>query len=119
MSPISVVTLNGVNINYPPMLKKNGLVAQHFAFAGRVSYSLYLLHQPLLLALGYAIYQRHLHPLISFGSCIALWPAILLLAYGFYQIVEVPSIGWGKRWSRPAKKGAPLEAPLLDKEIVR
>jgi peptidoglycan/LPS O-acetylase OafA/YrhL len=61
-------------------------------FLGRVSYSLYLLHLPLLLVLSIAVYRKFPYGfLLPPYLCLCLAAAAL-----FYRWVEVPSIALGK-----------------------
>jgi predicted alpha/beta hydrolase len=41
---------------------------------------------------------HEIHPLASYASCMAAWGPMMLLSWGFYRIVEVPSIDMGKRF---------------------
>jgi peptidoglycan/LPS O-acetylase OafA/YrhL len=62
-------------------------------FLGRISYSLYLLHAVVLLALAHA-----LHGTIPTGAIIVLmWIVTLPLAAASQRWVELPAIGLGKR----------------------
>ena len=89
----------------------SGRVARHFRFLG--------LHQPIVLALGYALSLKHSPPLLSFALCLSLWFPVLLLAQGLYRLVEVPSARWGKRFSGKKKKDVPKETSLLEVETAR
>jgi peptidoglycan/LPS O-acetylase OafA/YrhL len=62
-------------------------------FLGRISYSLYLLHAVVLLALAHALHGR-----MPIGAIIALmWIVTLPLAAASQRWVELPAIGLGKR----------------------
>jgi peptidoglycan/LPS O-acetylase OafA/YrhL len=62
-------------------------------FLGRISYSLYLLHAIVLLALAHA-----LHGTLPIGAIIALmWIVAIPLAAASQRWVELPAIGLGKR----------------------
>ncbi len=71
-------------------------------FLGRVSYSLYLTHAPILIVMSLAIWGKmpYLYLLLPFLAVAFAFAAL------FYRIVEQPSIELGKvisrRWRRPA-----------------
>jgi peptidoglycan/LPS O-acetylase OafA/YrhL len=63
-----------------------------FRFTGRVSYSLYLLHLPILLALSIAAYGR-----MPYGYLLVPFVAIsLAVAAVFHQVVEEPAMRLGR-----------------------
>lgn len=76
------------------------LIPQHLRFVGIVSYSVYLLHQPILELVPRVISKlntgSHLHPLITFALCSTTWVPILLLSWCFYRLFELPGIELGK-----------------------
>ena len=70
-------------------------------FVGTVSYSLYLLHQPLLLLTAPLVAHLHLATLPTFGlALVAFLPPAVALAYGCYRL-----------WERPFLKGRPNATP--------
>lgn len=81
------------------------------AVAGTFSYSLYLVHAPLLQVL----WQAGIDPLsLSRGGQLALlWlvacPLIVLFSYGFYRVAEKPFVPKGT--PRPAEPGVQVSAP--------
>jgi Predicted acyltransferases len=66
------------------------------AFIGACSYSLYLLHQPLLRALS----ASELPPLQNLAWLFLLFVPIILLAHAAYRLIELPSIALGRIISR-------------------
>jgi peptidoglycan/LPS O-acetylase OafA/YrhL len=70
--------------------------------AGTISYSLYLVHFPLLRVFG-VLWVNHFgaKPLNFIWPILSILP-ITLFAWGFYRIIEKPSHQWAKRWSRKA-----------------
>jgi len=72
---------------------------EHLRVAGIWSYSIYLLHQPLLhvIAGASSLLTRELHPLLVFSLCVSSWLLILPLSNLWYRVVELPSIEQGKR----------------------
>jgi peptidoglycan/LPS O-acetylase OafA/YrhL len=109
-----------------PTTGVGGLVVRHLSFAGTVSYSAYLIHQPLVdIVPGFVIRNFGLHPesMLVYASCLLAWFPILGISYLIYLWVETPSIGWGKRvishlgaGKPPVVKptGALVEKPALD-----
>ena len=77
-----------------------GPIARAFDFIGLTSYSLYLLHQPLLYLVPHLAtklnHGQPAHPLLNFALCLVALGPILLLAWGYYRFVELPSIAAGK-----------------------
>jgi peptidoglycan/LPS O-acetylase OafA/YrhL len=69
---------------------------------GLWSYSIYLLHQPLIvifllnLTLFFPVTQNY--PLLRFFFCIVSWFAIMLLGRFWHQVFELPSIALGKQF---------------------
>lgn len=90
-------------LNRPETLARSASsrwLGRHLSFAGKVSYSFYLLHNPLLflwiaILAKYWPGEEHLG-LVRFGACLAIYPAILFISYLFYRYVELPSIAWGQ-----------------------
>lgn len=84
----------------------------HLGLLGVISYSFYLIHQPILMLtrtlwgkLGSGALP---HPLVMFLTCLAWYPAILLAAYAMYRWVEKPSIALGKAaWNGMARRAVP------------
>lgn len=76
-----------------------GWVARHFSYAGVVSFSLYLINQPLLELVPPAVKQifgAEVHPLVIFAACMLAWFPLLALATPVFRWIEKPSIAWGK-----------------------
>jgi len=72
----------------------------HLRWAGVVSYSAYLIHQPLLNAIAYRFSMIHGHKLPSlllYVICLLAWFPIFGLSYLCYRYLELPGIAWGKR----------------------
>jgi len=68
------------------------LLVKPFVFLGRISYSLYLVHLPILIMLAIAIYGK-----ISFGYLLLpFFTLTLIVATFFNRLVEVPSIRLGR-----------------------
>ena len=68
--------------------------ARPVEFLGNVSYSFYLIHLPILLAITSVLYPHIGAPLL----CVAISLACsLFLAYLIYIVVEIPGQNWGKR----------------------
>lgn len=72
-------------------------------FAGTISYSLYLVHFPILRVGGY-FWERAFgaKPENFVWALVAVLP-ITFVAWLFYQVIEKPSHHWAKRCSKPAR----------------
>ena len=68
----------------------------HLQQVGLWSFSLYLLHQPLLAAVPKFTSGAHLHPLLLFILCLTSWVLIVPLARFSYHLCELPSVALGK-----------------------
>jgi peptidoglycan/LPS O-acetylase OafA/YrhL len=72
----------------------------HLQQVGLWSFSLYLLHHPLLLAVPQVAAKimsgAYIHPFLLFLLCIASWVLIVPIARLFYRLCELPSITLGK-----------------------
>lgn len=73
------------------------------AFLGVIGYSIYLLHMPLLYVVNRYEWiatdtdpSSHFLKLFGFGV-----PLIVLLSWGFYRVIERPSIAWSQRGRPP------------------
>lgn len=77
----------------------------HLQQVGIWSFSLYLLHQPLLLAVPQVAAKitsgAYIHPLLLFVLCIASWALIVPIARLFYRLFELPSIALVKLFHPP------------------
>jgi peptidoglycan/LPS O-acetylase OafA/YrhL len=88
---------------------------KHIGQVGVVSYSFYLLHQPIVNLVHWycadVIPTHFVHPFIKFACCLATYPVILFISWLAYRFVELPSIEFGK-WVIRTKmgKGSPANA---------
>ena len=74
---------------------------QHLSLLGVVSYSFYLIHQPILplirrLPVTFQSLPLHLSTHGNFILCIAMYPLLLVLACLMHRFVEMPSAKLGK-----------------------
>ena len=83
---------------------------------GRVSFSLYLVHEPIVVSTAYALGGR---PPVWAEMLIAV-PVALLVAEGFYRGVEVPTVGFAHairktvvRRAQDGPRSAPGRTPPL------
>jgi peptidoglycan/LPS O-acetylase OafA/YrhL len=78
-------------------------LAKPLSQLGILSYSIYLLHQPFLMAAPHIATRLtflHLPPtLLLLLLCLALLPPIIALSVLWHRFIEIPSISWGKRLS--------------------
>ena len=76
-------------------------VCNHLRATGLISYSVYLIHLPIIgiipLALRKIFPESHFSPMLMFVCCLFSWVPILLVSWGFYRTVELPSIDFAKR----------------------
>jgi peptidoglycan/LPS O-acetylase OafA/YrhL len=80
-------------------------VLNHLRWVGVISYSAYLIHQPLLAlwrsflpGIYAGLFNWHDVPsYVLYLSCLPSWFLIVGLAYLSYRYIEMPSIAWGKR----------------------
>ncbi len=74
--------------------------SEHLRQVGIWSYSIYLLHQPLLFAVAHVARRlphfMHFHPLSVFALCLAAWIPIVAVGAWYYRFCEKPSIQMGK-----------------------
>jgi len=77
-----------------------GWLSKHFQKLGILSYSYYLLHQPLVnqtKSIFYSIFQGvHIHPYVIFGFSLLWYPVVYALALVFFRFVEKPCTQVGK-----------------------
>jgi peptidoglycan/LPS O-acetylase OafA/YrhL len=80
--------------------RNSGITAAHLNLAGLCSYSIYLIHQPLVEVVPvYAeriwpsLYQQ---PLLMFVVCLGSWILVLPIAWLMYRLVEIPGMALGK-----------------------
>ena len=76
---------------------------QHLINAGILSYSIYLLHQPILLAIVQILHllpTSWISPYLLFGGCCLSWQLVILISQKFYEFVEIPSITLGKNLAK-------------------
>ncbi|WP_234734603.1 acyltransferase family protein [Tellurirhabdus bombi] len=84
---------------------------------GLCSYSLYLIHQPLLQPLSNYISVLGLSKRINVLSLLDSLPILVMLfliAYSMYQLLELPIIELGKKWQKKSAPQNPLGA-FVDK----
>lgn len=71
------------------------------AALGTMSYSLYLVHQPVIEGLAYLMrVHDHLSPTATFLALVLLLPLVLLLAYGLFMAVERHTLQQGRAGAR-------------------
>ena len=79
----------------------------HLRLTGIWSYSIYLLHQPLIvMGLGALLVicpPAKDEALVQFGFCLVMWFVIMLIGGLWHRICELPSIACGKRFAANAK----------------
>jgi peptidoglycan/LPS O-acetylase OafA/YrhL len=88
---------------------------QHLSFLGVVSYSFYLIHQPLVdalksVALWSGAYQKY-GALPLFYSNLMLYPLIFFFSWALYRLVEKPFVSLGRALWRAKPKPASRRSP--------
>lgn len=92
----------------------------HLRVLGICSYSFYLLHHPLIMAVPYVLHKLKimpLHPLAVFIICICTYPVIVALSWLYYRNCELRCIGVGKLFLRKAPNmtlSSERMRPLID-----
>jgi peptidoglycan/LPS O-acetylase OafA/YrhL len=91
---------------------------------GRISFSMYLLHMPLLMSVGLGVARIGKNHAMSYGefSAIAFVTyvlSVIALAEIFCRYVDVPSIRLAARWSRPAAAKGREPTPEIVKSGIR
>ena len=88
-------------LTHPGAGRSTAWPSRHMRFAGKLSYSIYLIHQPILWAVpivvGRYLVGSELPPLAAYASCAASWGLVLIPAWLFFRWVEMPSIEAGKK----------------------
>lgn len=95
-----------------------GILGRHLRLAGTVSYSIYLIHFPLIAMMPKVIGKFQpswvSHPLLVFAVCVLAWFPVMAASRVFYQLFEKPSIALGKhvlrKWLPPLESRAAVLA---------
>lgn len=100
-----------------PRQEVPALLWRHLSFLGVVSFSFYLIHQPIVdafQATSQTMVSRWgggagISPVWMFAACLLLYPLILLLSWLLYRGVEQPFIRfgqrlWRSRWLQPSQR---------------
>jgi peptidoglycan/LPS O-acetylase OafA/YrhL len=86
------------------------LAARPVVFLGTFSYSLYLIHAPIVDVVGAALWRIHASTMVSVAVWAVLIPLILAAAYGFYRVFERPFLSAAFRRAIDADVNRPAEA---------
>jgi peptidoglycan/LPS O-acetylase OafA/YrhL len=103
-----------------PFRRIPDFLIRHLTFLGAVSYSFYLIHQPLVNSIPHLLKrilpETEIPSLFLYGLCFAIYPFILLLSALIYRWVELPAIAAGKLRIRRLREG---KAPLKSTTVVQ
>ena len=95
--------------------ERHSLFSRYLRATGIYSYSIYLIHTPILIAVIPLCEARipgmNKNPFLIFGIGISLWPVAFALGALMYYWVEKPSIAFGKKFLRLLPK--PMERPVV------
>jgi len=83
-----------------PRIRVPQFCRSHLRLTGVCSYSIYLLHQPLMAAVPEVLrhwFSGTITPPLVFLACVLSWLVIMPLGWLWYRLGEVPSIACGKR----------------------
>jgi len=97
---LAAVNLLGKLLETHHSAEVSGMPARYLARVGVASYSIYLIHLPLLAALLEALKTElglRGQPLVGFAACLLAWPFVVVLGECMYLLVERPSVSVGKK----------------------
>ncbi|MWB97962.1 acyltransferase family protein [Agromyces seonyuensis] len=103
---LGVTTLVVLAAWWPPLSRF--LAWRPLAWLGLISFSLYLVHEPIVIAMAFFTENSYAPLLIGV-------PLALLVAWGFFHLVERPVHGFARR----IKNGEPLTRPSKRSELQR
>ncbi|HZO92221.1 MAG TPA: acyltransferase [Candidatus Baltobacteraceae bacterium] len=95
----------------PRILPARLLALAPVVFLGTFSYSLYLIHAPIVDLVGVLLHRAHASVALSAGVWAVLLAAIVALAYGFYRILERPFLSSTLRRVRDVETVAAVTEP--------
>jgi peptidoglycan/LPS O-acetylase OafA/YrhL len=76
-------------------------IAAHVSLVGSCSYSIYLIHHPIVVAwprlIRFLLPSAPAHPLFMYLCCLAAWIVIVPIASAMYRYVELPAIALGRK----------------------
>jgi peptidoglycan/LPS O-acetylase OafA/YrhL len=89
----------------PNALFNRSAIGRFFVWLGTISYSVYLIHQPVILILA-----PKMHMCVGGAADVALFPILVLLGYLFHLAVERPFMRMRKKPKQSVKEAAALNA---------
>jgi len=87
------------------------LSTRPLVFVGTFSYSLYLIHAPLVDFVGALLWRVHATAAVSAAAWLALIPLVIAAAYAFYRVFERPFLSAGFRRAIDADVQRTARAP--------
>lgn len=106
-----VVITRCLNSENAPSARVSSLT-RYLRYAGTISYSMYLIHQPFVYAIADRLHHTRIagQPFLVLLFTVGCWFPILFLAWCFYRLLEQPSIELGKFVIRRSARLPKLEA---------
>ena len=94
-----------------------GFIWEYLRFIGLISYSVYLIHQPIVEAVPkvlHRLFPQHIFSgLVLYTMCLVAWILITALSYAFYRLIELPSVELGKWFNQKKRTDPDIIIPSL------
>jgi peptidoglycan/LPS O-acetylase OafA/YrhL len=98
--------------------ERKHIIAEHARFVGKCSYSIYLIHHPVLEAwprlVRFVWPNVGAYPIVMYVCCLGSWLAILPISWAMYRCVELPAIEMGKRLIGKLRKRRAIAKALCE-----
>ncbi|MFZ1073172.1 MAG: acyltransferase [Verrucomicrobiia bacterium] len=113
---LTTIILGRILTGAGPRLRIPQFCRDHLRITGVCSYSIYLLHQPLMAAVPGILhywFSGTINPFVVYLACILSWLVIMPLGWLWYRLLETPSIACGKKIIRTwLNRSGPAAAPV-------
>jgi len=98
---VTAIAISKLLSGIRPTIRIPNFLLNHLRLTGNWSYSIYLLHQPMLVALNVCVVTffpaTNHHLFLRFWLCVISWFVIMPFGGFWYRLIERPSIAVGKR----------------------